>query len=168
MSTVKKILTVTTFDEVKEFTTSKEIFDYYKESTKYIIIVEDKWFTREPKDNNAYVHDYLHKITVRNSENEEVIIRYDNFKLKINNYFERKTYAGNTQNKGFKFEIIDNNGNSYDNIKIWSIIKDKSFKDDFSKDDLLLSKLQNIINFMVYIKSFNDLKEVEEVFSSYK
>ena len=170
MSNVKQILTITINDEVKEFTSVKEISDYYPESTKFIIIVEAKSYTREPLDQEGkqYVHDYLYKTSIRNSKNEETIIKYENFILKINDYFESITYASNIPRKGFRFEIIDKKGYSYNNQKIMSLIKGKSFEKDFSKNDTLFYNLQTIIKFMDFIKSFEDLKDVEEIISSYK
>ncbi len=168
MSTVKKILTITNNDLIKEFSSTKEILDYYKESTKYIITRDAKAYKRNPLyGKNSMVDDYLFKVSVKDIENNDRIIKYGNFKIKFIDYFESTTYMDRIQYSGYNFEIIDNNGDCYNNIKLSSFIKDKSFSSEFLENDWKLARLENIIKFIIFIQSFEDLKEVEETFLSY-
>ena len=168
MSTVRKILTITNNDTIKEFSSTKEILDYYKESTKYIITIDAKAYKRNPLyGKNSMVDDYLFKVSVKDIESNDSIIKYGNFKIKVIDYFESTTYMDRIQYSGYNFEVIDNNGECYNNIKLSSFIKDKSFSNEFLENDWKLARLENIIKFMTFIQSFEDLKEVEETFLSY-
>ncbi|HOY42493.1 MAG TPA: hypothetical protein PLX60_11540 [Chitinophagales bacterium] len=165
MSTVKKILTITNNDAIKEFSSTKEILDYYKESTKYIITIDSKHYKITKV--NDMVNGLHYNVNIKDQENQDTIIKYNNFKIKIIDYFENKSYKENILYSGYNFEIIDNNGDCYNNIKISSFLKDKSFSSEFLENDWKLARLENIIKFMTFIQSFEDLREVEKTFLSY-
>ena len=166
MSTVKKILTITNNDTIKEFSSTKEILDYYKESTKYIITIDSKHYKITKV--NDFVDGLHYNVNVKNQENQDAIIKYDNFKIKIIDYFENISYKENVLYSGYNFELIDNNGDCYNSIKISTFIKDTSFSSEFLGNDWKLAKLENIIKFITFIQSFEDLREVEETFLSYR
>ncbi|HUM50783.1 MAG TPA: hypothetical protein PK431_03170 [Chitinophagales bacterium] len=166
MQEYKYIYIITKNNKVNEVSSFQEVLDFYNDSALYIILVENKEYKKYSV--NDFVTGYCYNIQTKNVSNQDVIITYENFKLRLLHYQMNVTYADRVPFYGFEFEIIDKNGDAYNRHDFIKLIANKSFAKDFLGYDDTISKAQSIINLMSFIKSFDDLKEIKDTFSSYK
>lgn len=166
MEDYKYIFVITKNNKVNNVSSFQEALDFYKESADYIIFIEKKENKKYPV--NDFVTGYCYNAQTKNLSNQDAIITFENFKLRLLHYQMNVTYAGRVGFDGFEFEIIDKNGDAYNRNDLIKLIANKSFAKDFLGNDDIISKLQSITNLMSFIKSFEDLNEVKEIFGSYK
>jgi len=166
MQDYKYIYIITKNNKVNKVSSFQEVLDFYIESAVYIILVENKEYKKYPV--NDFVTGYCYNTKTKNVNNEDVVITYENFKLRFFHYQIDVSYASNVKFDGFEFEIIDKNGDAYNRHDFIKLVANKSFAKDFLGYDDTISKAQSIINLMSFIKSFDDLKEIKDTFSSYK
>jgi hypothetical protein len=168
MKEYKNLHVIIKNDSINSIKAYDDAKDFYSNSLKYLVLVNMNPIKKLYLSN--YDTGYQYKVDVKDNNDQDAIIKYGNFQLCIDCYQENINPRNISCHffDGFEYEIIDVDGNRLKRSSITIMLKNKSFERDFRGDDWNICKLSSIINLMSFIKSFNDLKEVEETFMSYK